>query len=331
MITRNPPVGQSRETACLRHPEALWRRLQLPPQALPGAQAAARDFPLRLPERLLARIPPQRPDDPLLHQFLPRGEELAPQPGYLTDPLQETAASAATPGLLRKYRNRALAIVTGTCPVHCRYCFRRHFPYAKATLDGPTLRRLLADGAPVEELILSGGDPLMLSPRRLQALTDALEGLEGLRLLRVHSRVPVLLPERIDEAMVAWWRGLARQGLQPVLVIHANHPRELDDAAAEALARLGAAGVVRLNQSVLLKGVNDHPDTLAQLSRRLLECGVLPYYLHLLDPVRGAAHFHVPEDRARELLHRLRTQLPGYLVPRLVRETPGAPYKIPIS
>ncbi len=335
MIPRNVASGQTPPwqrilARAVRDVDELWSILDLPPALLPGARAAARQFPLRIPRPYLARIRRGDPHDPLLRQFLPLGDETRATPGFHADPVGDGEAVQA-PGLLQKYAGRALVIATGACPIHCRYCFRRHFPYQDHHLDGAALRRALARCGPVEELILSGGDPLLLSDRRLTTLLEALRGLPGLTTLRLHSRVPVTLPERLNAGFAAWLERVLESGLRCVLVLHANHPRELDETVAAALAHLPRPGLTFLNQTVLLRGVNDDADILTALSRRLFEVGVLPYYLHLLDPVAGAAHFHVPDDEARCLLAALRARLPGYLVPRLVREVPGAPNKVPVS
>jgi EF-P beta-lysylation protein EpmB len=216
-----------------------------------------------------------------------------------------------------------LLMTTGACAVHCRYCFRRAFPYARVNAAAGEWRQALqalAASEDVEEVILSGGDPLSLSDRRLAALAEGLARIPHLRRLRVHSRLPVVLPERVTDELLDWFAG---GRLKPVLVLHANHANELDADVAAACARLAGAGVTLLNQSVLLRGVNDDSDTLTRLSEHLFDAGVLPYYLHLLDPVAGAAHFDVPERRARELMAGLAARLPGYLVPRLVREESG--------
>jgi EF-P beta-lysylation protein EpmB len=233
-------------------------------------------------------------------------------------------------GVLHKYHGRALLVTTGACAVHCRYCFRRHFPYRHASASADGWQRALGylrDHPETSEVILSGGDPLTLSDRRLASLASALTELPHLRRLRIHSRLPVVLPERVDDALLGWLTG---SRLKPVLVIHANHANELDEAVARALARLTGGGVMLLNQAVLMRGVNDDAGALADLSERLLELDVVPYYLHLLDRVQGAAHFEVPEAEARALHRNLAARLPGYLVPRLVREEPGAPAKTAI-
>ncbi len=326
MITRSYDWKNALADA-VRDPAELLALLELPRQLLPAAQAAAALFPLRVPRGFIARMRKGDPDDPLLRQVLPLGEELVPTPGFTTDPVGDLDASAL-PGVLHKYRNRMLLVATGACAVHCRYCFRRHFPYGEAIAAKQQWRTALdyiAADDTIEEVILSGGDPLLLDDARLESLVDGLEQIHHVRRLRLHSRVPVVLPERIDAALLGWLR---RTRLQPVVVIHANHPRELDDSVAQTLAPLRATGTTLLNQTVLLRGVNDDVDTLHRLSVRLHECGVLPYYLHLLDRVAGAAHFDVPEARAIALWEELRRQLPGYLIPRLAREQAGAPYKL---
>jgi EF-P beta-lysylation protein EpmB len=240
-------------------------------------------------------------------------------------------AALRTPGLLQKYQGRALLLVTGACAIHCRYCFRRHFPYGEdSALPDRAAGALgqLATDRSVNEAILSGGDPLLLDDGALADLVGKLAAIPHLRRLRLHTRLPVVLPSRITEALCTT---LAASRLKPIVVVHANHARELGAASRRALGGLRDAGVLLLNQSVLLRGVNDCPDRLAELSEALFECGVLPYYLHLLDRVSGAAHFELDEAAATSLMDRLRARLPGYLVPRLVREVAGQPYKVPIG
>lgn len=311
-------------------PGALIDALGLDPQLLPAARAANAAFALRVPAPFLARIKPGDPHDPLLRQVLPAADELEEQTGYVADPLEEAAARRA-PGLLQKYAGRALLITTQACAIHCRYCFRREFPYAdQVSEDGGRWSGALAEIAgdsSIEEVILSGGDPLTLSDARLQQLTDALNAMSHVRRIRVHTRQPVVLPARIDDGLCRWLATIRRP---VVFVLHVNHPNEIDDEVRTACARLRAAGATLLNQSVLLAGVNDDVDTLRRLSVTLMDAGVLPYYLHLPDRVRGTAHFDVAEGRAKALVADLASQLSGYLVPRLVREIPGAPSKTPV-
>jgi EF-P beta-lysylation protein EpmB len=309
-------------------PAELLALLGLPADLLPGGRAAAGLFPLRVPRGFVARMRAGDRDDPLLRQVLPVGEERVAVPGFGPDPLAEAEATP-TPGVLHKYRGRALLIATGACAIHCRYCFRREFPYDehRAGEWSAALEHLAGDPS-ITEVLISGGDPLVLSDRRLGDLVRRLDEIPHLERLRLHSRTPVVLPERIDDDLLAW---LGATRLQTVLVIHANHPRELGEELAEALARVRAVGITVLNQTVLLRGVNDDEDTLVELSERLFEVGALPYYLHLLDPVAGAAHFDVPDVEARRLARGLLARLPGYLVPRLVREVPGEASKVPVD
>ncbi len=328
-----PPPWQRELQHALSSPAELLALLGLGSALLgpPEAAAAARDeFPLRVPRGYVARMRPGDPHDPLLRQVLPLGLEMHPTPGYELHPLAESAANP-TPGILHKYRGRLLLLVTGACAVHCRYCFRRHFAYAEQRLDDASRAAALdyiRRDASIREVILSGGDPLAAGDDKLAALANDLAAIPHLERLRVHTRLPVVLPERVDDALLAWLTGTR---LAPVMVVHANHANELDAAAVAALRRLRDAGVTVLNQTVLLAGVNDSVQALCELSTALFAAGTLPYYLHLLDRVRGAAHFDVPEAVARELVLGLAADLPGYLVPRLVREVPGDPAKRPIA
>lgn len=335
MIPHAAPRGQTIPTArdwqqslsdLVTDPRELIDLLGLDPALLPPALAADRGFRLRVPREFVARMVPGDPADPLLRQVLPLQDELVVAPGYTGDPLQEAQHTRAR-GLLQKYHGRVLAIVSGACAINCRYCFRRHFPYDDNTPDTAQWEALFAEVAAdpsVEEVILSGGDPLLASNRRLAWILENLRRIPHLTRLRLHTRLPVVIPSRVDEELVAL---LAGGGPGTVMVIHANHANELDDNVAAAMTQLADAGVHLLNQSVLLRGVNDDSDSLVALSHRLFACRVLPYYLHLLDPVAGAAHFDVAEARAVPLAESLSARLPGYLVPRLVREVPGAPGK----
>ncbi len=310
-------------------PAELCRILGLDP-ALIAHPAPNSGFPLRVPRGFVARMRHGDPHDPLLRQVLPIDAESVPAEGFFLDPVGDMASRAGQ-GLLHKYDGRALLIATGACAVHCRYCFRRHFPYhEEAALSGgwqDAIAHLQTDPS-IREIILSGGDPLSLSDRRLRQLTDALRAIPHIRRLRIHTRQPVVLPERVDEGLLAW---LAELPLQKVMVIHTNHANEIDRHVADACRELAARNVTLLNQSVLLAGVNDDVDALTGLGESLFAIGVLPYYLHLLDRVQGAAHFEVDEPTALRLHAGLLQRLPGYLVPRLVREVPGAPSKTPVT
>jgi L-lysine 2,3-aminomutase len=310
-------------------PRELLEMLGLSHRAADLLADADTGFALRVPRGFVARMRHGDADDPLLRQVLPRAAELAETKGFTRDAVGDLAARSGR-GVLQKYEGRALLIATGACAVHCRYCFRRHFPYAEETAAADRWHEALeavAADASIDEVILSGGDPLSLSTARLAELTGALAQVPHVRRLRIHTRLPVVLPERVDGEIEEWLGGMR---LRCVVVIHANHPNELDASVAAACARLRDAGATLLNQSVLLRGVNDDADTLLSLSERLFECGVLPYYLHQLDRVLGTAHFAVDDERARTLVDRLTARLPGYLVPRLVREVPGASSKMPV-
>lgn len=293
---------------------------ELAPSTHPG-------FALRVPRGFVARMRCGDPSDPLLLQVLPRTQENLVIPEYTFDAVGDFAARAAA-GVLHKYNGRALLITTGACAVHCRYCFRRHFPYAQesaaATQWGDALAYLQSDES-ISEIILSGGDPLSLATSKLNELTDSLARIPHLRRLRIHTRLPIVLPERVDAQLADWLENLP----WPVaIVLHTNHANEVDEHVHSACARLRATGATLLNQSVLLRDVNDSAEALMDLSERLFDAGVLPYYLHQLDRVAGAAHFAVDDGVARDLIATLRAALPGYLVPRLVREVAGHAHKM---
>ena len=321
------PEWQRALAGAVRDANELRALLDLPPSPGPAGDAG---FPLRVPRGYVARMRRGDPHDPLLAQVLPTAAEGRETPGFGPDPVGDHAAMTR-PGVLHKYHGRVLLTTTGACGIHCRYCFRREFPYAEAnprTGEWHEALEYIAAQADIEEVILSGGDPLSLPDSRLADLVRRIEAIPHVTTLRVHTRMPVVLPERVDDRLCAW---VEATRLATVIVLHANHGNEIDPAVAAAAARLAAAKATLLNQSVLLRGVNDDPAAIAELSRRLFAAGVLPYYLHLLDPVRGAAHFEVGADEARELLGAVAGRLPGYLVPRLVREEAGRPGKTPIA
>ncbi|MBK1721992.1 EF-P beta-lysylation protein EpmB [Thiocystis violacea] len=302
--------------------DALLDALRLSRTQIPDLDPEPSPFGILVTRSFAACMTPGDPTDPLLRQVLPLSAERILSPGFLSDPVGDIDATRV-PGLLQKYHGRALMIVTGACAVHCRYCFRRHFPYADV---GPTTERwnaalahIAADDS-LREIVLSGGDPLMMADGQIADLVERLNGIGHLRRLRIHTRLPVVLPSRVSDGLC---EALTRGHLGTIVVVHANHPRELDASASTALARLRNAGIQLLNQSVLLRGVNDDPAVLAELSERLFDCGVIPYYIHQLDPVVGAGRFQVSDDRARMLLDNLRARISGYLVPRLVREIQG--------
>lgn len=333
MITRNSlnlhDCWQQELAQAYTDPKLLLEALDLNPECFADEIAARTLFPMRVPRPFAAAMEKGNPRDPLLLQVLPAAREFDLVDGYGPDPLEEQAS--AVPGILHKYRSRALLMLKGGCAVNCRYCFRRHFPYGENQLSGSAMELAidyLASDRQLNEVILSGGDPLMAKDAHLQRLIERLDALPHLSRLRIHSRLPVVLPSRLTAELSQM---LCKTRLKVVLVLHINHPNEITTELKEKLLMLSQSGVTLLNQSVLLKGVNDSPDTLGQLSEALFDAGVLPYYLHLLDKVQGAAHFDLPESRARELMAQLLEALPGFLVPRLVREVGGRNSKTPVD
>lgn len=308
----------------------LCRELKLPTEYEEPARKAAKLFPLLVPRSYLQRMQSGNPHDPLLRQVLPLDAEFVSDQQFTLDPVGDSAALRA-PGLLQKYAGRALLITTGACAIHCRYCFRRHYPYAAAPRKledwEPALQELRNDST-IHELLLSGGDPLTLTDARLGALIAALEDIPHLRRIRLHTRLPIVLPSRVTAEFLHLLR---ESRLTPIMVLHANHAQELTGDAAHAVRNLVRAGITTLNQAVLLRGINDQATSLTDLCERLIDLGVIPYYLHQLDRVAGAAHFEVPESAGRELMIELRRRLPGYAVPQYVREIAGEPHKTPIS
>jgi len=317
-----PRGWQQAWRASVRDPRELLGLLGLETEAAAVPEEALAAFALRVPRGFVARMRPGDRHDPLLRQVLPLVDELRAVPGFDLDAVGDGAAKKAR-GVIHKYEGRALLVATGSCAINCRYCFRRHFPYAEETAAAggwaDAVAAIAADPG-ISEVILSGGDPLSLATRKLEELTGQLRDLPHLRRLRIHSRLPVVLPERVDDELLAWLRGLP----WPVaVVVHANHANEFDATVDAAMDALRDAGASLLNQAVLLAGVNDSVDALADLCERGFEAGVLPYYLHQLDRVAGTAHFEVGDERARALHAALVARLPGYLVPRLVREIAG--------
>lgn len=310
-------------------PAELLDRLALDASLLPAAQRVAKLFPLRVPTGFLARMQKGCPDDPLLQQVLPLAAEEIVSVGFSQDPLQEHTANPL-PGLLHKYHGRVLLTITGACAINCRYCFRRHFPYAENIPGGKAWQNILAyiqADTSISEVILSGGDPLLANDQYLGKCVDDLANIAHVNILRIHSRLPIVLPERITTDFLNW---LSATRLQTILVTHSNHANELDDTVKRAIENLRQRKISVLNQTVLLKGVNDNVEALVNLSQRLFACGILPYYLHLLDKVQGAAHFAVAEEKAKQLMTALRERLPGYLVPKCVYELGGALSKLPV-
>ncbi|OGI67599.1 MAG: EF-P beta-lysylation protein EpmB [Candidatus Muproteobacteria bacterium RBG_16_60_9] len=323
---KHPAAWQQELASALTDPAELIQLLRLDPTLIEPARVAARQFGLRVPRGYVARMRVGDSNDPLLRQVLPLAAEDAVVDGFSCDPVGDLAAMAV-PGVLQKYQGRLLLTATGACAIHCRYCFRRHFPYADANpaVDGwqQAIDHIAADPS-VHEVILSGGDPLTLVDAKLAALIDALAALPQVQRLRLHTRLPIVLPARVTDDLCA---AIANTRLACVVVVHANHPSEIDAEVRGALARLRESGIALLNQSVLLRGVNDEAGILCALSEALFAAGALPYYLHQMDRVAGAAHFEVDDATAKLLWERMAARLPGYLVPRLVREEAGAPAK----
>lgn len=324
-VSQSPWRDQLREA--YRDPRTLLDALGI--TAEDGQILDHAPFPIRVPLALASRIQPGDINDPILKQVLPVELETRSGPGYLEDPVGDHA-SRQSRGLLHKYRGRALLITTGACAVHCRYCFRQHYPYAQEHIGGSFSHQAIeyiAQTHSIQEVILSGGDPLMLSTKRLAQLTDQLSKIEHIKRLRIHTRLPMVLPDRVTQQLTRW---LASLPWPVVMVIHANHAQEFDRSVDVALAQLKEAGVYLLNQAVLLKGINDNAEDLARLMERGFAAGVLPYYLHRLDKVKGAGHFEVADEAMKGIMHELRVQLSGYLVPKLVSEVAGQPYKVPL-
>ena len=307
----------------VRDPDELCRLLDLPTEFASAAKEASRQFRLFAPRGFVARMRPGDPTDPLLRQVLPLADEMTEVPGFTVDPVRDDLAERQ-PGLLHKYDGRVLLVTTGTCAVHCRYCFRRHFPYDETPRSladwQPALDEIASDES-IHEVILSGGDPLTLVDATLSELADAIANIPHVRRLRIHTRLPIVIPERVTNALIDI---LQTCRLTPIIVLHANHANELDSHVATAISRLADAGIVLLNQAVLLAGVNDSVDAQAALCERLVDLRVMPYYLHQLDRVAGAAHFEVPVAEGRRIIRQLRERLPGYAVPRYAAEVPGA-------
>lgn len=314
---------------CIRSVDQLLDFLKLNHTQLNSEPGANYAFPLRVPLPFAKKMEQGNPNDPLLQQVLPRHDELLTAPGYSRDPLQEQQANKI-PGLLHKYFGRVLLIVTGSCAIHCRYCFRQHFPYQENAVNKTQLDQIIAylqQHPDIYEVILSGGDPLMLKDHILSSLLTRLADMRQLKYLRIHTRLPVVLPSRITDQLI---RVLAQTRLQKTMVLHCNHPQEIDSALIAAIQKMRSNQITVLNQSVLLKHVNDNADTLIALSHRLYQAGALPYYLHIPDATEGTQHFAVSEAEALVLMKSLQARLSGFLVPKLVKETPGAASKTAI-
>ncbi|AZC00258.1 EF-P beta-lysylation protein EpmB [Acinetobacter pittii] len=321
---------QSQLSDLITDPSELLSLLELSSeQLLSGAILASEKFKLRVPRAFVGKMNAKNPLDPLLLQVLPHHLELEEHPEFVTDPLGEEAANQL-PGVLHKYKSRFLLTLTGACAVHCRYCFRRHFPYQEnlpKNEDWLNIKNYIEANPNINEIILSGGDPLTLSNRKLALWLERLSSLKQIQILRIHSRVPIVIPNRIDEQLISL---LKNSRLRIVLVVHSNHASELDDFTCSKLLQLSDHHITVLNQAVLLKGVNDSAQTLIDLSYRLFEARVMPYYLHVLDKVKGAQHFDLESSEIDDIYRDVLANLPGYLVPKLVREIAGEKNKTPL-
>lgn len=323
------PAWQAELAQAVRSPQELLALMELSNHPQVASEATRRQFPLRVPRGYIARMRKGDPNDPLFRQVFPFIAEDQISPNFSLDPVGDLAAMPS-PGVLQKYAGRVLLITTGACAIHCRYCFRRHFPYVDhnpAQAHWGQALRYIAQDPNIREVILSGGDPLTLADRRLAELAQTLATISHVKRLRIHTRLPIVLPERVDIHLLQWLEGTP---LQKVVVIHANHANELDDRVVAALDELSRVGCRLFNQAVLLRGINDGVNALCDLSESLFDAGVIPYYLHLLDKVQGAAHFEVDTATAQHLHQALRARLPGYLVPLLVQEQAGALSKLPL-
>jgi EF-P beta-lysylation protein EpmB len=284
------------------------------------------EFPLLVPDSFLQRMRPGDPHDPLLLQVLPQAVEKVAADGFVTDAVHDQAARRAS-GMLQKYHGRVLLMASGSCAVHCRYCFRREYPYSHEPHRlpdwEPAVAEIAADSS-VSEVIFSGGDPWMLNDGRLAELCRRVDTISHIERIRFHTRLPIVLPSRVTTSLIELLQSLRAQA---IVVVHANHAHELDGDCAVALGRLVRSGGPVLNQSVLLRGVNDSVVALEELSRALTKTGIMPYYLHQLDRVSGTSHFEVSVQRGQQLIRELQQRLPGYAVPRYVQEIPGEPHK----
>ncbi|MCI0654303.1 MAG: EF-P beta-lysylation protein EpmB [Methylococcaceae bacterium] len=329
-VQSQAPSWQEELANSFQNVEQLFEYLGLDPRGLPPTQSASNPFPFKVTRSFAEKIERGNINDPLLKQILPSMAELTNPPDFVDNPVGDLEA-IATPGLLHKYYSRVLLITTGTCAVNCRYCFRRNYPYSGNQLGisgRAEALRYIESRVKIKEVILSGGDPLVLANPGLEQLIGAIAAIQHVERLRIHTRIPSVLPARIDPDLV---RILETTRLKTVVVTHINHPREIDAKVRIAVASLLDAGVRVLNQAVLLKGINDDPEILSELLETAFDAGIHPYYLHMLDRATGTAHFEVAQDYSLYLEKTLRNNLPGYLLPRFVREVVGLPYKVPIQ
>ncbi|MBE0482405.1 MAG: EF-P beta-lysylation protein EpmB [Bacterioplanes sp.] len=335
IITRTTPSvdtenWQNTLATAFRHSDDLLAYLELPQNNPMAHQQAAKSFPLLVPKPFADLMEKGNANDPLLRQVMTHPEETRHIEGFVTDPLDEQQSNVQ-PGIIHKYQGRVLLIAATGCAVNCRYCFRRHFAYQDNQIGRKHWQDALSyvrNDRTIHEVILSGGDPLLLNDHLLSDLLDHIESIPHIKRVRIHTRLPVVIPARLTSALVT---RLGQSPLQCSMVLHVNHANELSQELQQGLQQLHQQGIILLNQSVLLRGINDQLIHLSELSELLFEFRVIPYYLHLLDPVQGAHHFHVEEQEAIALHRQLLANLPGYLVPKLVREVPGKANKSPID
>ncbi len=324
------PLWKQQLSSSIESVNKLLRILEIDPSILNLSEQASEQFSLRVPLPFVEKMTKGDINDPLLKQILPIKEEEEVHPGFSSDPLEENTANPI-PGLIHKYKNRVLLIGAQTCAINCRYCFRRHFPYQNnkiSTHQIDSIINYIGQHEELDEVILSGGDPLANNDRTLKNLIEKLNTIKHIKRLRIHTRLPVVIPDRINHELLEWVSNSKR----PItFVIHVNHPNEIDETLKQAISQLRSAGSMVLNQSVLLKGINNDTRTLIQLSEKLFNIGVMPYYLNVLDRVSGSAHFEVSEPEAKQLIEKMMINTSGYLVPKLVRERADKPYKMPIK
>lgn len=325
-----PLSWQEQLAQAIRTPNELLEYVGLMADSIGYSEQAIAQFSVRVPRVFADRIQHKDPDDPILRQVFPYLDEESNNAAFINDPLAESNTQPI-PGLLQKYNSRVLSITTGACAVHCRYCFRRHFPYQNSSSISKHWQKsieYIQSDPGIKEVILSGGDPLSLSDRRLLEMCQALSQIEHVKRIRFHTRIPVVLPSRLSEKLV---KELSLTGKTIIFVLHINHANEIDSSVINNIKLLKQFNILVLNQSVLLKGINDTTQTLIELSERLVENQVVPYYLHLMDPVAGAAHFNVTEEQAKKLIGNMHERVSGYLVPKLVKEEIGGKSKTIIS
>lgn len=323
MLSMNQISWQEELANGFKNPQELLDYLGLDAASVNLSEAAHQAFNTRVPRGFAAKMRAGDINDPLLMQVLPISNEMLDIPGYSKDPLLEIGENNPIEGLLHKYPSRVLLTLTRGCAVHCRYCFRRHFDYQNNTPGKsglPAMLDYIRANPAIKEVILSGGDPLLLPDDSLKIIIEQIAALDSVEILRIHTRMPIVLPSRMTTGLI---KILQETRLQTLCVVHCNHPNELDNVIENQMRALAQSGTMVLNQSVLLKGINDDADILCALSYKLLKTGILPYYLHVLDKIAGAAHFDLEEKIACDLHETMRKSLPGYLLPRLVREVPG--------